>query len=355
MIYDVFVIGLGPAGANFCSNISEKYSVFAVDSRKFENGVYTTSKCCGGMLNEDSQEALIEENLVIDKDVITTPQSFVVKTYDKDNDLIRQYKKPYLNINRDKFDSFLLKRVSSNVSLNFNTKFSSFEKVKDYYLIKIKSGKNVEFVKARYIVDASGSVSILRSKLFKNDSIEKYYALQRWYKKEDLPKSMLAVFDSRITDYYGWGVPKDGAYLLGLASKFNGNINVGFDIMLKDLNYFGLDFGSDYKREASIIFRPKFNKDIFLCNENVFFIGESAGLISPSSSEGISYAIRSGRYLAQSMNESIDDFKKQYFEKIKKLKYMIFTRNLKSSVMYGFKGELRNIIMKSNLLHIKSK
>ncbi len=352
-VYDILVVGLGPAGANFCHNISSNYSVLAVDSRKHENDGFITKKCCGGLLNEDCKTALSEEGLSIPKEVLLYPQSFVVKTFDYDNKMKKTYRKSYLNIDRDAFDAFMVKRIGENVELLFDTVFSGFENKGDYFEVKLRTKSGTRFVKARHIIDASGAISMIKRKCFSRVVLpERYSAVQRWYKGEDLPDYMLAVFDKRITDYYGWGIAKNDEYLLGLASNYKGNMSVGFDIMLHDLKSFGLGFPKDYRREGSIILRPRKNSEIHLSFGRIAFIGEAAGLISTSSSEGISYAIRSSRYLAESMNSSLENYANIYEKKARKLRKMLFVRRLKSPIMYEMGGVPRNLIMKTGILSI---
>ncbi len=347
MIYDVFVIGLGPAGANFCSFIDKDYDVIAVDDRHFADGNFITTKCCGGMLNEDAKKALSEQGLSIGADVLTSPQSFVVKTFDSNIELAKAYRKSYLNIDRDKFDAFIVKQIGKHVDLRFATKFRSYSFENNLFTIKISSGGKTEFIKARHLVDASGSASSVIKKCFKSKFLPaRYTAYQRWYKGGNLPNYMLATFDKTITDYYGWGIPKEDGYILGLASNYKGNLNIGFDVMVSNLARFGLEFKDDFKREGSIILRPNKNSQIHLTCGKISFIGEAAGLISTSSSEGISYALRSGRYLAQAMNQNIKDYPRIYEKKVLKLRKMLFVRRLKSPVMYGMSGKPRALVMK---------
>lgn len=70
---------------------------------------------------------------------------------------------------------------------------------------------------------------------------------------------------------------------------------------------------------------------IFLGKDNVFLIGEAAGLISPSTAEGISFALRSGKYCAETFNKGnnlnyykkmCEVLKKEIQEKYTKLKIL---------------------------------
>lgn len=47
-MYDIAIIGLGPAGATLSRLLSKEYKVLALDRKKEERG-----KCCGGLLSPD--------------------------------------------------------------------------------------------------------------------------------------------------------------------------------------------------------------------------------------------------------------------------------------------------------------
>ena len=52
MVYDIAVIGLGPAGCVFCYSIDKKYSVIAIDKKTEDPGSF--QKTCGGLLAPDA-------------------------------------------------------------------------------------------------------------------------------------------------------------------------------------------------------------------------------------------------------------------------------------------------------------
>lgn len=80
-------------------------------------------------------------------------------------------------------------------------------------------------------------------------------------------------------------------------------------------------------------------------------IGEAAGAISPSSAEGISYALKSSLYLAQSLEEGIDGFLDRYKRNVKDIRLNLLLKNLKSPVMYN--PFLRKLAMESGIQSIR--
>ena len=112
-MYDIAIIGLGPAGATVSRLLSKKYKILALD-RKNDN----ISKCCGGLLSPDAQKILASFDLCLPKDVLASPQIFSVRTIDFDNNLERNYQRFYLNMDRAKFDKWLSSLIPECLKVN---------------------------------------------------------------------------------------------------------------------------------------------------------------------------------------------------------------------------------------------
>ena len=80
MMYDVAVIGGGPAAATFARRYLSKCpaaSLLLLDGQRELN-----KKPCGGLLAPDSQKALAHFDLTLPKEVLVDPQIFTVQTID---------------------------------------------------------------------------------------------------------------------------------------------------------------------------------------------------------------------------------------------------------------------------------
>jgi len=66
-MYDIVIVGAGPAGANLTRLIGDKYKVLLIDKRDLENEnpKNLTNKCCGGLLSPDAQKIIAKLNLGI--------------------------------------------------------------------------------------------------------------------------------------------------------------------------------------------------------------------------------------------------------------------------------------------------
>ncbi len=116
----------------------------------------------------------------------------------------------------------------------------------------------------------------------------------------------------------------------------------------------GFHFGIPFKTEACLALRPRKMRDFLTGEDNIFLIGEAAGFISPSSFEGISSAIDSGKLLAQAFEKGKPkDIQKTYNRKTLPLKLKLYMKNFKHFGMYT--PFTRKLLMRSGITAIKVK
>ena len=143
---------------------------------------------------------------------------------------------------------------------------------------------------------------------------------------------------------------KGESSILGSALKPGDNTREKFDLLKTKLTKLGFNFNNKIRTEGAFIYRPRKVSQFYSGCDNIALIGEAAGAISPSSAEGISYALKSSIYLAQSLEAGLDGFLDRYNRKARDIKFNLLVKNIKSPVMYN--PILRNIIMKSGFQSI---
>ena len=105
-IYDIAVVGAGPAGAVFVKELSQArpdLKIILIDGQSPDS-----AKPCGGLLAPDAQKLLAKFDLVLPKSVLEDPQIFAVETIDIEQKLVRYYQRHYLNMDRYAFDRWLV-------------------------------------------------------------------------------------------------------------------------------------------------------------------------------------------------------------------------------------------------------
>lgn len=353
-MYDIVIVGSGPAGSTLARLIGDKYKVLLIDKRDLENEnpKNIANKCCGGLLAPDAQKMIAKLGLGIPKDILVNPQLFAVRAIDLTNNLERLYQKFYFNMDRNKFDRWLVSILPTRVDKKFNSFFKNFAEIPGGYEIRyINNGQEVS-AKTRIIVGADGAFSRIRKSISKDTNIpEKYISIQEWFESTDNMPYFTAIFDEEISDYYSWVIPKDNYLLVGAALRPRENTRDKYNLLKTKLTQLGFIFNNKLKTEGAYIYRPRKVSQLCVGRDGIALVGEAAGAISPSSAEGISYSLKSSLYLAQSLEEGIDGFLVRYNQRIKDIRLNLLIKNLKSPAMYN--PFLRQLAMKSGLQSIK--
>ncbi len=352
MPYDITIVGAGPAGSTLARLLDKRYKVLLLDRRDLIDGENEKRmKCCGGLLAPDAQQMLGKMGLAVPTDVLVDPQLFLVRTIDFDNFQERFYQRFYFNMDRKRFDEWLVSLIPENVAMAMGCRFNSLSENKEGYDIAFMYNNKIYTEKTKVIVGADGAWSSVRKQLFgEKDTLKKYITIQEWFETDEAVPYYGAIFDSEITDFYSWTISKNGQLIIGSALAPEKDAQQKFESLKNNLREYGFSFNKRVRREGAYLLRPR-KGDILTGNDHAALVGEAGGFISPSSAEGISYALRSAHALALSLNEGVEDFQKRYRKSIVNLRSNIALKQLKSPAMYN--KTLRGLVMKSGLLSSK--
>lgn len=347
-MYDIIIAGLGPAGSVLAAALDKKFSVLCIDKKKSEGGFM---KPCGGLLAPDAQKALAKLGLNLPKDVLVDPHIFSVRTIDMDNHLIRSYQRMYINLDRHKFDLWLMSQIPQNVTV-VQGSVNKIEKNRDSYKITYSTDGKEETAECRYLIGTDGAKSNVRHFIRPDFRCRSYMAVQQWFREENPTSFYSCVFDSKITDCYSWTVSKDGYFIFGGAYPRKNSRQL-FEKQKESLAKLGMRFGEPEKTEACLVLRPSGISSFCCGKDNVFLAGEAAGFISPSSLEGISSAVISGITLARVLNSGAENPLKVYTRAMRSLRTRLWSKVLKCPFMYT--PAIRKMVMKSGIMSIAVK
>ena len=358
-MYDVIIIGAGPAGATLARLLGSTRSVLLVDGGNVRSGSPAGSaegKCCGGLLAPDARALLDRFGLALPDHVLDSRQPLTVRALDLASGIARLYPRRYVNMNRTAFDRWLLSLVPDGVAVAGGRLTAATRLAGPAgWEVRLRGPDGDRVAQSAMLVGADGAGSAVRRLLGIPPRLEsRYIAVQDTFTADaEHGGEYLAFFHPAITDFYGWVIPKRGATLLGVAFPPPGRLAAPIPQRMRDarqaLERFGCTFPETGVRRGCVVLRPSY-RDIWLGGDGVFCVGEAAGLISPSSAEGISYAFASAAALARALevHAAAGPVLRAYRRGTLALRLGIAAKNAKSFVMYT--PALRRAVMRSGVL-----
>lgn len=350
-MYDVIIIGGGPAGSTLARLLGGKLRVLILDQRDLAKpyaGGF--EKCCGGLLAPDAQEMLARFGLGLPETVLAGPQLFAVRTIDLVSGQQRYYPRHYINVKREAFDRWLISLLPPQIETLWGAHFLGYSQGSEDVEVSFLHAGQRQKARTRLLVGADGALSRVRAGLGPSSAPRKYVALQDLFEASKPLPYFTAVFDPAVTDFYAWMIPKDQMLLVGAAIPDGADVIARFELLKHKLQTQGFDLSNSVRRGGTSLLRPLACRGLNRGAGQVVLIGEAAGWISPSSAEGISYAFRSALALARALDKGCEGALRRYRLLTRDLALNIWGKTAKSPAMYW--PLLRRLAMGSALFSI---
>ena len=305
--YHTVVVGAGPAGVMASIYASAAGDVLLVDAMSMPR-----EKSCGGMLNEYAQ-AFLRDIARIPNNIICDPEWINFRFYDWDREIRKATSLRFMNVDRVGFDDWLMSMLPGNVDVLPQTSFVTCEQNDFGVTVTLKpptpgtAAKETK-VHCAYLIGCDGPRSTVRRSL-PVTQLALYKTLQEFLPSTESPEPYFdCVYSRNIGDNYGYGyvIPKGDSTIIG-SVFYPGSTNC-LENHLKAIDefrkYFHYGTEQTRKREAWTAVKVTSVKDIVGGHGRVLLAGEAGGIMSPSSGEGISFAMNSGKLAGIAVTEA---------------------------------------------------
>ncbi len=307
-MYDIIIVGAGPAGAMAGKYLAESGKKVLLIQKDF-----SFKKPCGGGLRVDAfDEFSIDKSLIRNLvDVISMETRKRKIEFDISH-------LPLAIVDRVEFDRALRQDAENAGAELVETKVIDVEVLKDAVEVTADSNKEKKKYRAKYLVAADGVLSIVRKRL-RAESVPK--KLTHYSDVSGLITNKCHFyFGTELTDRaYAWRFPYGSGSDVGTFAPVNGkkyihNLFKFLDISSKEEKVKGYNI-------------PQWEKPLFYENR-VFYVGDAAGQVLPFTYEGIYYAMKSAKILAEVIVEDVSfleyevRWKRLYFKKFRALKHL---------------------------------
>ena len=293
MQYDVVVVGAGPSGATAAEDLARSGHKVAFIDRDGR------IKPCGGAV----PPRLIEDFFIPEEQIVAK-----VNTARMISPTGRQVDIPIENgfvgmVDREHFDEFLRKRAKDAGAHRYTGTFTKIARDADgtHVVYRDKVSGNEMKLSTKLVIGADGARSnVARAEVKDGDKIPYVIA---YHEIIEAPEPTLTydparcdvVYDGKISpDFYGWVFPHGQQASVGMGSMLK---SVDVKQATADLRAAsGLTDCKTIRREGAPI--PLKPLDQWDNGKDVVLAGDAAGVVAPSSGEGIYYAMVGGRVAA---------------------------------------------------------
>jgi geranylgeranyl reductase family protein len=293
-IYDVIIIGSGPAGSSAAYVLSkEGKKVLVLEKEKLPR-----YKTCGGGLTYKALKLIpFDLTEIIEKNCYSSE----INDYEGNVSFKTQRENPMVLMTmRSSLDYKLISEAKAiGAELKENTEVKDLNLFDDRIEIIIKNS-NEKFY-AKFIIAADGALSPVAKKFFKALLVKPIPALECEVYVDD---KVLQNFKSSarfdfgvVPNGYGWVFPKRDHLSIGVLSMKIKDVNLN-NSYLRYLELLGINKIIKSERHGFVI--PLNTRKIFF-KDRILLTGDAAGFADPVTGEGISFAIQSGQLAAESI------------------------------------------------------
>lgn len=306
-MYDVMVVGAGPAGCTAAKTLAEKGKKILL-LEKFKMPRY---KSCSGVLIRKSMD-LVKTYFgeAVPASALCTPTQNRGMVFTDDKGKEYRFEQEGLNVWRSHFDGWLAgKAKESGAEVKDGTAVVSCTE-KDGFVEASLGGEGTDTVRAGYVIDCEGVVGTLKRRIFRQTSSASepgYITTYQTFNEGSIdldPHYFYAYLQPALSQYDAWFNVKDDLLVLGVSVKDR-----------EQIAHYYRRFLAYMKENHRLRIDRQTKEDKWLMPQiipgclvdygvgRILFAGEVAGFLNPMG-EGISAGMESGYHAACAVMEN---------------------------------------------------
>lgn len=303
-MYDVIVVGAGPAGSTAAKVLAENgLHVLLVERHKLPR-----DKSCSGILIQKTVDLVRRYyGQDVPLSATCTPAENRGMIFTDDNGREFRFEQGGLNIRRSSFDHWLTEQTAaSGAEIRDGTGAISCGEQDGFISVTLR-GESSCTERARYVIDCEGVTGAIKRKLLGNsrDFITTFQTFNRGTVRLD-PHYFYAYLQPELSEYDAWFNVKDEMLVLGVSVRDAGRIGHFYRRFLSYMEtHHGLRIERQVKAEKWLMPRIRPGCPVTYGHGRVLFAGEAAGFLNPMG-EGISAGMESAYCAARAMANHFD-------------------------------------------------
>jgi flavin-dependent dehydrogenase len=222
-------------------------------------------------------------------------------------DRVKSTSLEFVNAEREDFDQWLLSLLPDSVEILPATSVLDAAQDEGSCVVALGNGETPSTVSCSHLIGCDGARSIVRRSIGRGtqvvyvtvqDRVELHGEAEPWF-------DCIAVPDVGDGHAYTYVVPKEDTALVG-SVFYPGTRRPGElqDRVLDAVRERRDEIGESLAREGGAALAVRRAEDVVRGEGAMLLAGEAAGLISPTSGEGISYALRSGHLAGKAVAQA---------------------------------------------------
>ena len=292
-MFDVVVVGGGPSGATAADDLARAGHKVAMIDRDGR------IKPCGGA---------IPPRLIRDFDIPDDQLCAKINTARMISPTNRAVDIPIEDgfvgmVDRKDFDEFLRVRATKNGAARYTGTYKRIERDASgtHVIFRDKDSGEEQRLTTKLVIGADGAKSQVRKELSGKTHVPYVFAYHEIIKAPEGgtdtydPERCDVIYDGKISpDFYGWVFPHGSSASVGMGTE---DISIDLKEKTADLRKAsGLTDCETIRKEGAPI--PLKPLDCWDNGKDIVLAGDAAGVVAPSSGEGIYYAMAGGRAAA---------------------------------------------------------